>query len=221
MERPYPASLTYYDKYGRFTACDLHLTRGSGEGHCTYPIERGATISNRSERINREIRVREVRLIDEVGKQLGIYPTREALRVAEDHGVDLVEVAPNARPPVCRLMNYSKFKYERTRREREARKSQKQTEIKEVRLRPKIAEHDRQVMMKRARQFLEAGSKVRVRVRFRGREITHKEIAFEMLKRFAIDLQEIAGVEQRPTMEGRTMLMVLAPNKAVGPNSDQ
>ena len=143
------------------------------------------------------------------------------MRVAEDHGVDLVEVAPNARPPVCRLMNYSKFKYERTRREREARKSQKQTEIKEVRLRPKIAEHDRQVMMKRARQFLEAGSKVRVRVRFRGREITHKEIAFEMLKRFAIDLQEIAGVEQRPTMEGRTMLMVLAPNKAVGPNSDQ
>ena len=201
--------------------CDLHPTRGSGGGLATYPIERGATISNRSERINREIRVREVRLIDEAGKQLGIYPTREALRVAEDHGVDLVEVAPNARPPVCRLMNYSKFKYERTRREREARKSQKQTEIKEVRLRPKIAEHDRQVMMKRARQFLEAGSKVRVRVRFRGREITHKEIAFEMLKRFAIDLQEIAGVEQRPTMEGRTMLMVLAPNKAVGPNSDQ
>jgi len=213
--------LTYYDKYGRFSLCDLHLTRGSGGGFCTYPIERGATISNRAERINREIRVREVRLIDEAGKQLGIYPTREALRVAEDHGVDLVEVAPNARPPVCRLMNYSKFKYERTRREREARKSQKQTEIKEVRLRPKIAEHDRQVMMKRARQFLDAGSKVRVRVRFRGREITHKEIAFEMLKQFAIDLKEIATVEQRPAMEGRTMLMVLAPLKAAAPSSDQ
>jgi translation initiation factor IF-3 len=144
---------------------------------------------------------------------LGIYPTREALRVAEERGIDLVEIAPNARPPVCRLMNYSKFKYEQTRREREARKAQKQAEIKEVRLRPKIAEHDRQVMMRRAKEFLEDGSKVRVRVRFRGREITHKELALEMLKQFANDLKESGTIEQHAAMEGRTMLMVLTPVK--------
>ena len=142
---------------------------------------------------------------------MGIYPTREALRMAEDRDVDLVEVAPNANPPVCRLMNYSKYVYERTRREREARKSQKQAEIKEIRIRPKIADHDVMVKMNRARDFIEDGAKVRVRVRFRGREITHQQIARDLLDRIAEEMSDVAVVEQRPGMDGRTLLMILAP----------
>ena len=142
---------------------------------------------------------------------MGIYPTREALRMAEDRDVDLVEVAPNANPPVCRLMNYGKYVYERTRREREARKSQKQAEIKEIRIRPKIADHDVMVKMNRARDFIEDGAKVRVRVRFRGREITHQEIARDLLARIAEQMSDVAVVEQRPGMEGNTLLMILAP----------
>jgi translation initiation factor IF-3 len=172
---------------------------------------RGAAISSREHRINRAIRAREVRVIDDTGKQLGIYPTREALRLAEERDVDLVEVAPNANPPVCRLLNYSKFIYERNRREREARKAQRQTEIKEIRLRPKTADHDIMVKENRARDFLEDGSKVRVRVRFRGREITHQDIARDLLHRIAQDMSDVAQVEQRPAMEGRTMLMILSP----------
>ena len=131
--------------------------------------------------------------------------------MAEDRDVDLVEVAPNANPPVCRLMNYSKYVYERTRREREARKSQKQAEIKEIRIRPKIADHDVMVKMNRARDFIEDGAKVRVRVRFRGREITHQEIARDLLARIAEQMSDVAVVEQRPGMEGNTLLMILAP----------
>ena len=162
--------------------------------------------------MNNEIRVREVRLIDETGTQLGILPTREALRAAEEKGLDLVEVAPNANPPVCRLLDYSKFAYERTRREREARRAQRQTEIKEIRLRPKIAEHDVMFKTKRAREFLQEGAKVRLRVRFRGREITHQEIARQLLLRVAERIGDVSVVEQRPMMEGRTMLMLLAPS---------
>ena len=142
---------------------------------------------------------------------MGIYPTREALRLAEDSDVDLVEVAPNANPPVCRMLNYSKFIYERNRREREARKAQRQSEIKEIRLRPKTADHDIMVKEKRAREFLAEGSKVRVRIRFRGREITHQEIARDLLSRIAREMSDVAVVEQRPAMEGRTMLMILSP----------
>ena len=170
-------------------------------------------ISRREHRLNREIRVREVRLIDETGTQLGIYPTREALRLAEDRGLDLVEVAPNASPPVCRLLNYGKYLYERSRKEREARKAQKQIDIKEIRLRPKIAEHDVNVKLRRAREFIDEGAKVRVRVRFRGREITHKEIAQELLVRIAAQMGDVAIVEQQPGMEGNTMIMLLAPDK--------
>ena len=142
---------------------------------------------------------------------MGIYPTREALRLAEDRNLDLVEVAPNANPPVCRLLNYSKFIYERNRQAREARRAQKQTEIKEIRLRPKTADHDIMVKVNRAREFLGEGSKVRVRVRFRGREITHQEIARELLGRITQEMSDVAVVEQRPMMEGRTMLMILGP----------
>jgi len=150
-------------------------------------------------------------LIDASGEQLGIYPTGEALRLAEERNVDLVEVAPNANPPVCRLLDYGKFLYDRTRREREARKAQKQVEIKEIRLRPKIADHDVMVKINRARRFLAEGSKVRMRVRFRGREITHQEIARALLNRISEQMSDVAVVEQRPAMEGYTMLMVLAP----------
>lgn len=153
----------------------------------------------------------EVRLIDETGKQLGIYPTGEALRLAEERELDLVEVAPTAKPPVCRLLDYGKFMYERARRERQARKAQKQVDLKEIRLRPKIAEHDVMVKMNRAREFLADGARVRMRVRFRGREITHQEIARSLLERITEKMSDVAVVEQRPMMEGRTMLMVLAP----------
>jgi translation initiation factor IF-3 len=158
-----------------------------------------------------EIRVKEVRLVDETGKQLGIYPIREALYLAEERGVDLVEVAPNAKPPVCRLLDYSKFMYERARREREARKAQKQIDVKEIRIRPKIAEHDVMIKVNRARGFLAEGAKVRVRVRFRGREITHQEIGRRLLDQIAENMSDVAIVEQRPAMEGDTMLMILAP----------
>lgn len=161
--------------------------------------------------MNQEIRAKEVRLIDDAGKQLGIYPIREALRLGEERGLDLVEVAPNANPPVCRLMDYGKFLYERGRREREARKAQKQIEVKEIRLRPKIADHDIMVKTNQAREFLAEGAKVKVRVRFRGREITHQEIARELLDRVAQQMSDVAIVEQRPEMEGNTMLMILAP----------
>jgi translation initiation factor IF-3 len=161
--------------------------------------------------LNDEIRVREVRLVDEAGKQLGIYSTREALRLADERGLDLVEVAPAANPPVCRLLDYSKFLYERAKREREARKAQKQISIKEIRVRPKIAEHDMTTKMNQARQFLAEGAKVRVRVRFRGREITHQELAKKLLDKIAEELADAASIEQMPMMEGTTMLMLLAP----------
>ena len=150
-------------------------------------------------------------MVGEDGKQLGIYPLREALRLAEDRGLDLVEVAPNATPPVCRVLDYGKFMYERARREREARKTHKQVEIKEIRFRPKIAEHDVMVKTNRAREFLAEGAKVRMRVRFRGREITHQEVARALLDRIAQQMSDVAVVEQQPAMEGYTMLMVLVP----------
>ncbi|MGC9361072.1 MAG: translation initiation factor IF-3 [Anaerolineae bacterium] len=173
---------------------------------------RGRKISSREHRINTEIRVREIRLIDEKGEQLGIFPTREALRIAEERGYDLVEVAPQADPPVCRLVDYGKYLYERNKRQREARRAQKQVEVKEIRFRPKTADHDLNVKINQARKFLDEGATVRIRVRFRGREITHKEIAVEQLSRVAHELQDVASVDKPPEMEGRTMLMVLTPS---------
>lgn len=138
--------------------------------------------------------------------------------MADDRGLDLVEVAPNANPPVCRLLDYGKFMYERARREREARKAQKQIEIKEIRIRPKIADHDMAIKVNQARQFLADGAKVRMRVRFRGREITHQDIARKLLERIAEQMGDVAIVEQSPIMEGNTMLMLLAPvNKTTQP----
>ncbi len=136
------------------------------------------------------------------------------MRIAQEADLDLVEVAPNANPPVCRVMDYGKFLYERTKKEREARKSQVKVEIKEIRLRPKTTEHHRGFKVRDARRWLESGKKVKVRIRFRGREITYPEIALNDLKQIAEDLSDVGVVEQPPSMEGRSMLMVLAPNKS-------
>jgi translation initiation factor IF-3 len=138
----------------------------------------------------------------------------QALALAQEHETDLVEVAPQAEPPVCRLMDFGKFQYERAKKEREARKAQKEIEIKEIRLRPKTGEHDIGVGLRRARRFLLDGSKVKVRVRFRGREITHPEVAEELLKRVATDLNDVGEVEKDPGLEGRSLLMILTPKSS-------
>jgi translation initiation factor IF-3 len=167
-------------------------------------------ISDR-QRVNEAIRAKEVRLIGEEGEQLGVFPLREALNIAREHNLDLVEVAPQADPPVCRLLDYGKYTYEKARRAREAKKSQKPVEIKEIRLRPKTGEHDINFKVNRMRGFLGEGFKVKVRVLFRGREITYPEIAQQMLTDIAAGLTDVALVENQPRMEGRSMFMVLAP----------
>ena len=150
-------------------------------------------------------------MIDETGQQLGVLSVREALEIARARGLDLVEVAPNAEPPVCRILDFGKFMYERAKKEKEARRAQKQIEVKEVRMRPKTGEHDIEYKVRDARRFLTAGNKVKVRVRFRGREITHPEVARDLLERVAALLADVSVVEQRPAPEGNSLLMVLAP----------
>lgn len=143
---------------------------------------------------------------------MGILPVEEALRAAQEQGVDLVEVAPNAEPPVCRMMNYGKFLYQQAKRERDARKSQRGGEVREIRFRPKTGEHDIAFKLRAARRFLERSYKVKVRVRFRGREITHPDVAEQLLARLAGELADVSAVEKGPMMEGRSMLMILSPS---------
>jgi translation initiation factor IF-3 len=152
-------------------------------------------------------------LIGPNGTNHGVVDTKEALRMAEDAGLDLVEVAPNANPPVCRVMDIGKYIYERQKKEREARKAQTKVEIKEIRLRPKTSEHHRGFKVRDARKWLNQGKKVKVRIRFRGREIHYPEIALEDLKEIAEELSDVSVIEHAPSREGRTMLMVLAPAK--------
>ena len=147
------------------------------------------------------------------GENVGVISIEEAQRVAREAELDLVEVAPNSDPPVCRVMDFGKFIYERAKKDREARKAQTKIEVKEIRLRPKTNEHHRDLKVRDARRWLESGMKVKVRIRFRGREITYPEIALTDLKEIAEELSELAIVEQAPALEGRTMLMVLAPGK--------
>jgi translation initiation factor IF-3 len=142
---------------------------------------------------------------------MGIMLTRDALAIAEEQELDLVEVAPNAEPPVCRLMDYGKYLYEKQKRERESRKAQKQIEVKEVRLRPKTDEHDIQVVLTKIRKFAKEGAKIRVRIRFRGREIYHPQVAQELLDRVANDVSDVTVVEARAILDGRSMVMLLAP----------
>jgi translation initiation factor IF-3 len=165
-------------------------------------------------RINRAIRVPEVRLIDEDGAQLGVVPTVQAMEMARQKDLDLVEVAANAVPPVCKLMDYGRAKYEQTKKEREAKKHQHAVELKELRLRPGTDDHDVDVRARSARRFIEEGHKVRLLVRFRGREAAHPEIARGQIDRIVRSLQDIAIVEQGPMMEGRAMFAVLARSRA-------
>lgn len=165
--------------------------------------------------MNEQIRAREVRVIISLGEKqdnLGVMTLNEALDLAESKGMDLVEVSPNAKPPVCRIMDYGKFQYERQRRERKARKQQKQVEVKEIQLRPKTDDHHLGFKVRDARKWIEDGMKVRVRVRFRGRERDYPDIARARLEGIAQELKEVAVVEQAPSLEGSTMLMVLAPS---------
>ena len=152
-----------------------------------------------------------MRCIDPDGEQLGILDTFDAIRKAEDFGLDLVEVQPNADPPVCKILDYGKFKYEAQKRANEARKKQKIIEVKEIKLRPNIDEHDYQVKMRNVQKFLNAGDKVKVTLRFRGREMAHQELGANVLTRVREETDEFAKVEAMPKMEGRQMIMVLAP----------
>lgn len=164
-------------------------------------------------RINNQIQEKEVRLIDASGTNIGVVSIEEARKLASEADLDLVEVAPNAKPPVCRVMDFGKFLYEKTKKEREARRAQTKIEIKEIRLRPKTTAHHRGFKVRAARRWLTDGKKVKVRIRFRGREIHYPEIALEDLREIAEELSDVGIVEQAPSMEGRTMLMVLSPNK--------
>ncbi len=171
----------------------------------------GEILISKDWRVNEDIRVKEVRLVSEDGEQLGIVPIREALTMAEEKMVDLVEVAPSAKPPVCRLMNYGKFKFEQSKREKESRKKQKIISIKEVKMRPNIEEHDFQVKAKNARKFLAAGDKLKFTIMFRGRQITHPELGEKLCIQLAKELSDISAVEKQPKVEGRNMVMILVP----------
>lgn len=155
-----------------------------------------------------------MRLIDQDGNNHDVVPTKKALEMAQDAGLDLVEVAPNAKPPVCRIMDYGKFAYEKTKKEREARKLQKQIEIKTLKLTPRTADFHRDLQVKKAKKWLEEGKKVKFQIRFRAREITYPEIGQKMLEEIAEELADVGEVEQRPKLEGWSMTLMLSPESA-------
>ncbi|MEI6161340.1 MAG: translation initiation factor IF-3 [Roseococcus sp.] len=167
--------------------------------------------SREGPRVNEEIRVPQVRLIDENGEMLGVLSIRDALYKAFQAGLDLLEISPNAVPPVCKITDYGKFKYEQQKKANEARKKQKVVEIKEIKVRPNIDDHDYDVKMRQAKGFISEGDKVKVTLRFRGREMAHQELGVKLLERIRTELVEIVKVEQMPRLENRQMIMVLAP----------
>ena len=162
-------------------------------------------------RVNEEIAVPSVRLVDEQGRMVGVVTRNEALTMADQAGLDLVEVAPGADPPVCKILDYGKYKYEEQKKKNEARKKQKVIEVKEIKLRPNIDDHDYDVKMRAMKRFLEEGDKVKVTLRFRGREMAHMELGHRLLSRVKADFEPTAKVEQEPRSEGRQIVMVLAP----------
>ncbi|MBC7202835.1 MAG: translation initiation factor IF-3 [Pusillimonas sp.] len=176
--------------------------------------------TDKSHRINGEIRATEVRLIGIEGDQLGIVKLADALGLAEDNEVDLVEIAPNASPPVCRLMDYGKFKYQEQKKQAEAKAKQKVIQVKEVKFRPGTDEGDYQVKLRNLRRFIEDGDKAKVTLRFRGREMAHQELGMRVLERVRDDLSELVQVEAMPKLEGRQMVMVLAPRKKAAGKGD-
>ncbi|MEZ5890864.1 MAG: translation initiation factor IF-3 [Xanthobacteraceae bacterium] len=175
------------------------------------PMKAAIPVQKDGPRVNEEIRAREVHLIDKDGANRGTVTAAEALRLAEEAGLDLVEIAPNANPPVCKLMDYGKYKYQEQKKAAEARKKQKVVEVKEIKFRPMIDDHDYDVKMRSMVRFFEEGDKVKVTLRFRGREMAHQELGMQLLSRVKEDAGKLAKVEQEPRMEGRQMVMVLAP----------
>jgi len=166
-------------------------------------------------RVNDQIRVPKIRLVDENGEMAGVVTVQEGIRRAEAAGLDLVEVSPNAEPPVCKILNYGKYKYELQKKAAEAKKKQKVIEIKEIKIRPTIEEHDYEVKLRAAKKFLDNEDKVKVTLRLRGREMAHIDLALQVLTRFKTDLVDVAKVEQEPKMEGKQAIMMLVPAKTV------
>ena len=176
--------------------------------------KRSPTIAlQKAQRLNEEINAPEIRLVGVDGEALGIMGVRQALALAEEAGVDLVEIAPMAQPPVCRIMDYGKFKYQEQKRQHEQKLKQKQIQVKEVKFRPGTDENDYQIKLRNMTRFLQEEDKVKVTLRFRGREMAHQEIGMRQIERIRTDLQDLATVEQMPKMEGRQMVMILAPSK--------
>jgi translation initiation factor IF-3 len=162
-------------------------------------------------RVNLRIVAENLRLISPEGEQLGIVTRKEALDKAREHGLDLVEIAPSAKPPVCRIMDFTKYKYEQNKREKELKKHQKHSQLKEVRITPRTEQHDYQVKLKRIKSFLEKRHKVRIRMRYKGREITHKEIGRKIIDNIIKDTEPIAQIDKEPVMRGKTMIFTLSP----------
>ncbi len=187
-----------------------------GLGGVGIAISRRTNRTNRSNRINinRNIRAKEVRVIDPDGNQIGIIPTYKAIAVANDFGLDLVEISPNADPPVCKIMDYGRYKYELTKKKQEAKKKQTTFQLKEIKVRPKTGDHDLNTKISHIKKFIDRKDKVKVTVIFRGREITLTQQGRKLLEKIVQETEEIASVEQHPKFEGRTMVMVLAPKPA-------
>lgn len=187
-------------------------------GWITRPLslcEKGVTAISQDQRVNEAIRVREVRLVGQDGEQLGILATHEALKMAKERGLDLVEIASQARPPVCRIMDFSRWKYEQSKRAKEARKKQKVQDVKEIKMRPTIDDHDFEVKAKACDRFLSDGDKVKATIMFRGREMAHLENGQKVLERLLDRVKELCVVERAPKIEGRNMIMVLSPRPQV------
>ena len=171
-------------------------------------------ISSKELQINEQIRDKEIRVIDSDGSQLGIMPSKKAMELAEQKNLDLVKIAPQATPPVCKIIDYGKYRFEQSKREKEQRKNQRVVEIKEVRLSLNIDTHDFETKKNHAMRFISEGNKVKASIRFRGREMGHPELGLEIMKRFSKAMAEVANVERQPKLEGRTMMMFLAPKPA-------
>lgn len=177
----------------------------------SYTLIKEVVCISRDARINTQIRVPEIRLIGAEGEQLGLMPPPKALQLARDSQLDLVEIAPTATPPVCRIMDYTKFKYEQTKREKEARKKQHIMRVKEIRINPKIQEHDYQVKLRHLREFVQRGDKVKVSMMFRGREMSHMEFGKRVLNRLVQEIADVTVLESAPKLEGRIMIFLVRP----------
>jgi translation initiation factor IF-3 len=191
---------------------DGPLTGCLPRGYCFWQEDLSIAASKRVRR-NEEIDASEVRVIDSAGEQRGVMPLPDALEIAKEEGLDLVEVSPNVEPPVCRIMDFGKFLFEQNKKSQSAKRKQKQVHVKEIKFRPGTDEGDYQIKLRKLTEFLEIGDKTKVTLRFRGREMAHKELGAKLLSRVRDDLEELAVVEQMPQLEGRQMIMVLAPKK--------